>query len=456
MSEPAPDLQLTAMLRSDQRLRWTQGERIPVEAYLDHYPGLSDNPDSLLDLIEHELKLREELGEVPKLDEYRRRFPRLAERLAECFRRRQPLTGPTTATRGDGDPAGDNTPTETGEEGPVAWPTIPGYEVFGELGRGGMGVVYLARQAVLNRRVAIKMIRAGDQASERELKRFQSEAETIARLQHPNIVQIYEVASHGGLPYLALELAARGSLASRLTGEPLNPTASAELVELVARAVHAVHEQGIIHRDLKPANILLADPVPGSRSSVELEEPGPSALDFGVPKITDFGLAKRLDNPAGPTKPGSILGTPSYMAPEQAEAKAGAVGPATDVHALGAILYELLTGHKAYLADTNVSTLMQVISQGPIAPRVWQPRLQRDLETITLKCLRKDPRQRYASALELAEDLYRFRRGLPIKARATPFWRRARHWLGRHPELVYAIAGALLATAIILLLRARG
>jgi serine/threonine protein kinase len=452
MPESAPDPPLTAMLRNDQRLRWTQGERIPVEAYLDHYPQLADDPGSLFDLVDHELRLREELGEEPRLDEYRRRFPRLADRLEGRFQRRRPLPGPPTATRAEG--GGASTPTDSGDEGPVAWPSLPGYEVEGVLGRGGMGVVYLARQTRLNRRVALKMIRAGDQASERELSRFRQEAETIAHLQHPNIVQIYEVGQYGGLPYLALELAPRGTLAERMTGEPQHAVASAELMELVARAMHAAHEKGIVHRDLKPANILLADPIPGSRSSFDLEEPGPSALDFGAPKITDFGLAKRIDNPAGHTKPGAVMGTPSYMAPEQAEAKAGEVGPATDVYALGAILYEMLTGHKVFHAETNVKTLVQVVNEEPIAPRVWQPRLPRDLETVCLKCLRKDPLQRYASALELADDLYRFRRGMSITARRAPSWRRALHWLRRHPEIIYALAGAAVATLTILWLSA--
>ncbi len=326
---------------------------------------------------------------------------------------------------------------------------VPGYEILGELGRGGMGVVYKARQVGLNRVVALKMILAGPHAAGQLLARFRAEAETIARLQHPNIVQIYEVGEHDGQPYFSLELVEGGILARRIGGTPQNPAAAAQLVEVLARAVAAAHEAGIVHRDLKPGNILLqpdARPAapPGSsrswgRSAVQAH------TDFGTPKITDFGLAKDLSSTEiGHTHTGSILGTPSYMSPEQAQGDTKAIGPATDIYALGSIFYELLTGRPPFRADTPYNTIMQVIHGDPVPPSRLQPKLPRDLETICLKCLEKPPAKRYPSALHLADDLRRFLEGLPITARPAGLPERAVKWVRRRPT-----AAALIATLIV-------
>jgi serine/threonine-protein kinase len=230
---------------------------------------------------------------------------------------------------------------------PAAVPTVPGYEVLGELGRGGMGVVYKARQVKLNRLVALKMILAGGHASEADLLRFKSEAEAVARLRHANVVQIHEVGESEGRPFFSLEFVDGGSLAARLDGTPWPPRQAAQLVQTLARAMHAAHQRGIIHRDLKPANVLLAED--------------------GTPKITDFGLAKQMDSQRGQTQTGAVLGTPSYMAPEQAgykpDAQARGVGPAADVYALGAILYELLTGRPPFRAETPLDTVLQGVSR---------------------------------------------------------------------------------------------
>jgi serine/threonine-protein kinase len=232
-----------------------------------------------------------------------------------------------------------------GEPAEADWPSVPGYEIVAKIADGGMGVVYKARQVRLNRVVALKMILAGEHANADQLARFRSEAEAVARLQHPNIVQIYEVGEQRGLPYFSLEFVEGGSLADKLAGAPQPARQSAELVATLAQAVHAAHQRGIIHRDLKPANILLqiADsrlqsdkPVPGAEASAICN------LKSAIPKITDFGLAKRLDAEAGRTQSGAIMGTPSYMAPEQATGQTKAIGPVTDVYALGAILYEML------------------------------------------------------------------------------------------------------------------
>jgi DNA-binding beta-propeller fold protein YncE len=319
---------------------------------------------------------------------------------------------------------------------PVPEPGLPpafgDYELLAEIGRGGMGIVYQARQVSLNRLVALKMVLAGGQAGPEELVRFRGEAETVARLHHPNIVQIHAVGEHEGRPYLVLEFVEGGSLAGRLNGTPSPPKLAAHLVERLARAMQAAHEQGIVHRDLKPANVLLAA--------------------TGLPKITDFGLAKRLDDAAGPTQTGAILGTPSYMAPEQAagaasrrQAGAVRVGPAVDIYALGAILYELLTGRPPFKAATNLDTLLQVLADDPVPPRRLQSKVPRDLETICLKCLRKEPNKRYTSGKALAEDLGRFLQGKPIVARPVGVLSQGLRWVRRRP------AAATLLVIIVLI-----
>jgi serine/threonine protein kinase len=322
---------------------------------------------------------------------------------------------------------------------------IPGHEVLAELGRGGMGVVYKARQVALDRVVAVKMIVSGSHAGADELARFKSEAEAVARLQHPHIVQIYEVGEVEGRPYFSLEFAAGGSLADRLDGTPQPPRASAELVRTVARAVHAAHQRGIIHRDLKPANILLQKMDSGQWAGAgESADPDHWSRSM-VPKLTDFGLAKRLDAGQAMTRSGSILGTPSYMAPEQASGKPRAVGPATDVYALGAILYEMLTGRPPFCGETTLDTVMQVLERQPVPPQLLSPHVDADLETICLKCLEKDPELRYASAAELADDLDRYLRGDSIQARSFNVLERLAWMLDRgHYDVQFHSWGNLL------------
>jgi serine/threonine protein kinase len=288
---------------------------------------------------------------------------------------------------------------ETGEPAasPRIRPQVPGYEILAELGRGGMGVVYKARQVSLNRLVALKMILAAEYAGMDELVRFRKEAEAVAGLQHPNIVQIHDIGEQNGLPFFCLEYVDGGGLADKLRGAPLAPREAARLVATLAEAVHYAHQRGILHRDLKPANILLTSE--------------------GLPKITDFGLAKRLDHSSGQTRSGAIVGTPSYMAPEQAQGRSKMAGPTADVYALGAMLYECLTGRPPFKAETALDTLLQVLNQEPMAPRRLQPKVPRDLDTICLKCLQKNPQKRYSSAADLAADLERFLEGQPIAMR---------------------------------------
>jgi WD40 repeat protein len=326
-------------------------------------------------------------------------------------------------------------------------PAVPGYEILSELGRGGMGVVYQARQVALNRVVALKMVLAGGHAGEADLARFRTEAEAIARLQHPHIVQIHEVGESGGLPFFALEYCAGGSWEKKLGGTPLPAREAARLIEALAGAVQAAHQAGIVHRDLKPANILLASggcqPPVGAESTGGLHPP----LAGYIPKITDFGLAKKLDVSAGPTASGAIMGTPSYMAPEQAGGQSKEVGPAADVYALGAILYECLTGRPPFRAATQLDTLLQVLSEDPVPPSRLQPQVPRDLETICLKCLEKEPRKRYASAEALAADLRCYLAGEPVRARPVRGWERGWKWARRRPA-----AAALLSVTVLLLL----
>jgi len=313
---------------------------------------------------------------------------------------------------------------------PESWPVIDGYDILERLGEGGMGVVYKARQCELNRLVALKTIREGSQARADLLTRFRIEAEAIARLRHPNILQIYDIGTSAGVPFVVLELLDGGSLGERLAGNPQPARAAAELLAILARAVHVAHQAGVIHRDLKPSNVLYTTD--------------------GVPKITDFGLAKRLDSDTEHTESGQIMGSPSYMAPEQARGDSRNVGPAADVHALGAILYEMVTGRPPFKGETPIETVRQVIDDDPVTPSRLVPRLPRDVETICLKCLAKEPRKRFASAQALADDLDRFRRGETVLARRTPSWERAAKWARRRP--VAATVLALITTAAFALL----
>jgi serine/threonine protein kinase len=316
-------------------------------------------------------------------------------------------------------------------------PSIPGFEILEELGRGGMGVVYKARQISLKRLVAVKMILAGSHASPSQQARLRTEAEAVARIRHPHIVQIYDIGTHEGKPFLVLEFVEGISLDKALQA-PWLPQDAAHLVKEIAYAVHAAHQAGIVHRDLKPANILLVSGGVVSGGVVTDEGAGTthhSPLTTHQPKIADFGLAKQLDDGAAQTHSGTILGTPSYMAPEQAAGEIHRIGPWTDVHAMGAILYELLTGRPPFQAESAYATLTQVRSQQPASPRALKVDVPRDLETICLRALHKHPDRRYGSAHELADDLERFLRGDAIQARPDPVLTRVWTWLSRDERI---------------------
>jgi tetratricopeptide (TPR) repeat protein len=408
-------------LLDDQSGCWRRGERPPAEEFLGRRPGLASDADAALDLICHEILLRCRRGERPTLEEYAKRFPQYAEQLGAHFEVHDAILAevPPTRTEAYAETPFGRPPAET--------PSVEGYEVLGELGRGGNGVVYQARRTGLKRLTALKVLRGGPAADPREAARLRGEALALARIGHPNIIQIYEVGETGGRPYLALEFASGGSLEARLRGAPQPARAAAALLETLARAVHAAHRAGVVHRDLKPGNVLFAGD--------------------GTPKIADFGLAKRLNADDGQTRADDILGTPSYMAPEQARGRNAAVGPAADVYALGAILYELLTGRPPFQGETVWDTLEQVTGRDPTPPRQLAPKAPRDLETICLKCLHKDPTRRYGGADELADDLARFLARRPVLARPTPAWERAWKWVRRRPATAAGVAVALTLTA---------
>jgi WD40 repeat protein/tRNA A-37 threonylcarbamoyl transferase component Bud32 len=420
---------------------WQAGGRPSLDVFLAEAPA-DLRTEALRQLLLLEMDYRRRAGEAVVLADY---LPRFAHDLAVLNEVLHP-TPPDPKDPKGGSPFSD--PPAIPARGALGWRTalgfaaftvpgaegnaaaalaVPGYEIIGELGQGGMGVVYRARQVKAGRIVALKMILSGRHAGAEQRARFRTEVEAIARLQHPNIVQVYEVGEHAGQPFFSMEFCAGGSLDGKLTGAPLRPREAAALVEQLARAMHVAHQKGIVHRDLKPANVLLAED--------------------GTPKVSDFGLARKLEE-ASRTVTGAVLGTPSYMAPEQARGRGHEIGPACDVYALGAILYACLTGRPPFRAATPLETVQQVCGQEPVAPRSLNRQVPLDLGTVCQKCLEKEPHRRYASALDLADDLRRFLAGEPVRARPPSALRLAAHWLRRHPVTGVAIlAGLLLASS---------
>lgn len=409
-SQTAPPQAVLEDVLDQQRCDWMSGKAIRAAELLRRHIAVSSNPADASDIIYHEYLLRAELGQSPDWQEYLRDFPLYAERLRFLRRADQVVAealGASAAVEGRAQ--------------------LDDYELLEELGRGGMGVVFKARQKSLNRYVAIKMIRAGEGSDQEGRKRFENEAQAVARLQHPNIVQIYEVGQVNGRQFLALEFVEGQSLARHLAGTPLPARQAASLVETLARAIHYAHGKQIIHRDLKPSNVLVA-----------------GALDRGQLKVTDFGLAKQMDVLAE-TRTFGTVGTPSYMAPEQVDAKLGAPDRRTDVYGLGTILYELLTGRPPFRAETPLQTLKQVAGADPARPRLLNPAVPRDLETVCLKCLEKEPAQRYGSAAALADDLARFVKGEPVLARPIGPGARFGRWCRLNPVVASLTAVLVLA-----------
>ncbi len=449
-------------LLDDQRRCWQQGEGRPVEQYLADHPRLAADDEGIVDLLYQEYVLRSTLGPPPSSDEFFHRFPRYTAELqaqlaflhaAQEIGVNSSLLSVTTtripnnsAISSADVPPSHFTPRRpdvprsvAAETGGKGWPCLEGYEILGEIGRGSMGVVYQAWHHHLRRHVALKMIHPTRAMEPQAQERFRSEAEAMARLQHPHIVQIYDVGEQDGRFYFAMEFVDGITLERRLANGPLPSRQAARLVEMLARAIHHAHARGVIHRDLKPANILL-----------ERDSPNSQVVGLNCPKITDFGLARQLDDQSGyPTDTGMIIGTPSYMAPEQATGRGRKIQRTADVYALGALLYALLTGRPPFLAETPLETLRQVESEEPLPPTRLQPKVPRDLGTVCLKCLEKGPNRRYESAEALADDLGRHLRGEAIWARPVGVLERFGRWCRRNPAvaslavaLVLVVAGA--------------
>ena len=401
-----------ALLRRDQRTRWLRGERLPVETYLRAENGIDGAiPDAELSLllIHGEFLLRQELGESPTIDEYLVRFPDHAERLkmADAFHR---------VVSGEGGPDHEMSP---------AAPSPPGYAILGELGRGGMGIVYKAHQRSLDRVVAVKMIRLGALAGAADLRRFQLEAEAAAKLDHPNIVPIYEVGQAGDLPFFSMKLMEGGSLEDLIGGSVDDPRAAARLVASVALSVHHAHQHGILHRDLKPANVLLDA--------------------MGQPHVGDFGLARSLEGDSSLTQDGTILGTPSYMAPEQATSTPGQVTTAADIYSLGSILFRALDRTaRIQGGDSDRDAPAGHRRRAGTAPRAQpedRPRSGGDL----LEGAEKQPKRRYPRRRRWPRT-WRWLAGQPIRARRIGRRERVWKWARRHPAIA-ALCGLLMLVA---------
>jgi predicted Ser/Thr protein kinase/tetratricopeptide (TPR) repeat protein len=416
---------------------WLVGETPVLSEYLAD--ALPEAKASLFrDLLALELEYRRGMGERPAAAAYLEQFPQFAEVVEAEFAFAPSDQDPQSSGQsGHTDSAGTDTASFAGApESPADAPTRrrepreigpAGYEIQSELGRGGMGVVYKARQVALNRTVALKVIKSGGFASEAELVRFQNEAEAVALLDHPHIVPIYEVGQIRGRPFFSMKLIEGKSLDKKMAQYAADPRAAARLVAVAASAVHHAHQRGILHRDLKPANILVDE--------------------RGEPHVSDFGLAKRIGSDSDLTQSGTLAGTPSYMAPEQASRSRGTLSTATDVYGLGTILYALLTRRAPFAGTTLVETLDKVRSEPPQRPSLFNARVVRDLEVICLKCLEKEPNRRYASAQALADDLERWLRREPILARPVGRASRAWMWCRRNPALGMAAALFFLALA---------
>jgi predicted Ser/Thr protein kinase len=412
-------------------LAWRAGEEPFIEDVLSTAaPG--DRHDLLCELLALEIELRRDQGESPSASEYKERFPDFVAVVESTFRDPEPGGDPVEATHGSTpstleeidygetfDVGGRSASGSNGPRCPSEGEKIGDYLLIKEIARGGMGVVYEAEQVSLGRKVALKMILTGAMASLTERERFRREARLAAKLNHRNIVPIVSVHDQDGILFFTMKLIDGGSLAQRASLFRDDPRSIARLIKTLAGAVHHAHRQGFIHCDLKPSNILIDQD--------------------GEPQITDFGLARLASEDSSLTATGAILGTPSYMAPEQASGQRKSIGPATDVYGLGAILYELLTGRPPFRTGSMMETVVQVLERDPVSPREIRPEVPRELEIICLKCLEKMPHERYLSAQALADDLDRYLQGDVVEA--TGVMQNLKRWTRREPEAVSRLGG---------------
>ncbi len=463
-SGPVSEDLLAAILRADLHYRWAAGRTLPVEWYFEQFERLAASPELAVDLIYAEYLQAEKHGKPGGPEEYFLRFPQHRETLRDQFELHSAI-GDDDRQAAAAVELNEDEETNGDRKLPLqGFPHVPGYQILEEVGRGGIGVVYRAHDPRLNRTVALKLLLSGAHASATQLRRIQVEAEAAARLQHPGIVQIHEIGDHDGRPYLVLEFVNGGNLADRYRGQPQEPRWSAALVEQLARTVEFAHQHGIIHRDLKPANILLETDEIGRMMDASEARAGdlprthpPSSSRSSSAKITDFGLAKLSNADAvalwnDATQTGDVIGTPSYMAPEQAAGRVHEIGIRTDVYALGSILYELLTGRPPFVGATPTETMRQVAESEPVHPSRLVRQVPQDLQTICLKCLEKEPNNRFESALALAEDLARFLNDRPIMARRATSLERTWRWCRRNPltaSLLGSIAALVTLVAVV-------
>ena len=431
-------------LQQVQRVRWLAGDRVPAEVLYGELADKSPSAELLLDLVYSEYCLREELGETPVPEEYEQRFPEHIAELSRLFELHRAMENPTAdateVTRKGGAFARTLTASQSGD-GLDTWheeaetveeslSVLGDCVLLAEIGRGGMGVVYRARQRSLGRMVAVKVLASGQFASPDDLRRFHAEAKAAASLRHPGIVPVYSVGEDGGQHYFVMELVDGTDLEGLVREQALPVGRAVELLRDVAGAVEHAHAAGVLHRDLKPSNIL-----------IDHQQ---------QPRVTDFGLARRIDAASSLTGTGQILGTPGYMPPEQAAGHCTEWNPASDVYGLGAVLYCVLTGRPPYRGGSVLETLQQVLEQDPVPPRQVEPGIPRDLETVCLKCLDRSPGRRYQTARELADELERILAGQPVLARPTPAWERLWRTARRHAALTALIVVSLVAVVVVL------
>jgi WD40 repeat protein/tRNA A-37 threonylcarbamoyl transferase component Bud32 len=427
-TDDLPPAELALALSIDQRRSWQEGIQTQCEDYARRFPNIAEDRELLLDLVYNEYLLRQLHGPEPGEREFLARFPQLVDQLRRLFEVHRTIES-NGETNGDKLRVDSMLGVASNGARKSSMSPFLGYELLEEIGRGGMGVVYKARQVSTQRIVALKVILAGRFASDREVARFRSEAVAAARVDHPGIVPVYEFAQDGPLFYYSMAYIEGENLASQLSTSRPTPARAAELARQIAQAVHYAHTRGITHRDLKPQNILIDQD--------------------GQPRIVDFGLAKSDAHEGSLTITGQLLGTANYVAPEQAMGEQCKIGPASDIFAVGAILYEMLTGQPPFSASTVVGVLTKVVHDQPTPPRAIESCVPRDLETICMKCLAKDPASRYASARALSDDLERFLAGRTILARPVPWWESAWMWCRRYPAIATLTAAiALLAVLL--------